>query len=176
MVVIAIVMVVAAAAAPAIGAAFRERKTSTAALDVVRAFRNARSAAAGYGRAYMVRYVQTNDHDRGDLQVFRGMTNRCNGGVFSGTHVQGMGYSALTHATDFPIELRLVPTEQATLELCYEPTGQTYWRTTAPRFSTESFNGASAFRFSVTRRVGGAVEGVVRYVVVPLGGDARISR
>jgi prepilin-type N-terminal cleavage/methylation domain-containing protein len=190
MIVVVVIAVVAGAAAPAIGASVRERKTSTAALDLARAFRTARSSAAGYGVAYMVAFSEEADGGRGALQVFRGDKNRCNAvawGAPTLPQVDQYSGSAIADDPDWRIQVRTA--QGSSLQVCYEPTGVTYWRLGVAmdgggadfgRFSAESpTSGGSAtggFRFTVERIEDGAVQGVARAVVVPLGGDPRVAR
>ncbi len=188
MVVVAIVAVVAAAAAPAIGAAVRDRKTSTAALDVVRTIRGARAAAAGYGRAYMVRFTAADDADQGSLIVVRGTTNRCSSSTFAtGTsaEIAELAYrSPVSSGETDDWKIALTNDEGiTTLDLCYEPTGVTHWRSdTTAAFQSTSYTvgedgpAQSGFGFTVQRTTDEGNEGVARRVVVPLGGDARIAR
>jgi type II secretion system protein H len=185
MVVVAIVAVVAAAAAPSIGAAVRDRKAATATLDVVRTFRGARASAAGYGRAYTVSYDQSANDDQGELTVRRGITNRCTATAWNtatATVIPGLAYTPERHRITDDFKIVLANANFPTLHICYEPTGITYWSATlAGPFSnaspTSGGTGVSAFRFTIDRFVGSVSEGAVqRYVVVPLGGDARVAR
>src|SRR5690606_6662750 len=79
LIVLSIVAIVAGLVAPTIATAMRDRKHAAAALDVVRTFQGARSSAAGYGRAYAVRYDAEGANGQGTLAVRRGDNNRCNG-------------------------------------------------------------------------------------------------
>jgi prepilin-type N-terminal cleavage/methylation domain-containing protein len=181
MVVIVIVAVVAGAAAPAIGASVRDRKASTATLDVVRTFRVARSSAAGYGVAYLVSFDEEADGGRGSLTVVRGTTNRCNSVDWSASTLLTVDQyrgSDFSNDSDWQIQLR---GPVAKLQLCYEPTGVTLWRTGTGRFSEASPTGSGGgpvggWVFTVDRVEEGTAQGVQRRVVVPLGGDPRVMR
>ncbi|MCA9602914.1 MAG: prepilin-type N-terminal cleavage/methylation domain-containing protein [Polyangiales bacterium] len=71
------------------------------------------------------------------------------------------------------------------IDVCFEPQGTMYWRraadtanldiaTLASEDSAGALNGGFLFQF--TRKDGGVVTGVSRYVALPLGGQARILR
>lgn len=185
MVVLAVIAVVAGLAAPAISQALNQRRTNQAALDLVRLVRNARSSAAAYGRAHLVRYTSGG---LGRVDVFRGINNRCNTNDWA-TLMAG-GCDGNSYCIDY-----LDPTDgryqagsfdilmQSTnfgggVDVCYEPTGVTQWRTAAanPFVDLNSAQVGGGFRFTFTPRIDGTQEGVVRQVVLPLGGDARLIR
>jgi len=183
MIVVVIVAVVTGLAAPAIGTAMRDRKHASAALDVVRVFTGARSAAAGYGRAYSVRYSAAAAEGQGSLEVRRGDNNRCNGSTdWSAVPVLAeLGYSPAAQGVTDGFKLLLaVESGETFLELCYEPSGATTWRTEADgRFATAAPAGndnRGGFGFTVAREADGETEGVTRRVVAPFGADARIAR
>jgi prepilin-type N-terminal cleavage/methylation domain-containing protein len=188
MIVVTVIAVVAGAAAPAIGAGIRNRKASTATLDVARAFRVARSSAAGYGVAYMVSFDESADDGRGALRVTRGDTNRCNSVDWTlSTLLQVDEYKGSAFADDDDWQIRLRAPESK-LQICYEPTGLTFSRVSASdsdgassfgRFSSMSPIGAGGtaaggWVFRVDRVEGGHEVGVRRQVVVPLGGEPRV--
>jgi prepilin-type N-terminal cleavage/methylation domain-containing protein len=183
MIVVVIVAGIAALVGPTLATAMRDRKHAAAALDVVRAFQGARASAAGYGRAYAVRYEASGADGQGTLTVRRGDNNRCNGSTdwSSLPAVTGLGYTPAALGTSEGFELLLaVEGGGAFLELCYEPTGTTTWRTEDEgRFATAAPAADASkggFGFTVTRELDGQVEGVTRRVVAPFGADARIAR
>lgn len=189
MVVVGIIAVVAAIAAPTIGTARADGHTNEVAQDIVRLMRRARSASAGYGRAHLLVFDPTDDSGDGVFSVYRGINNRCAsndwpvltaGGCDANEmcidSVEADGQSLGTSryqmsATDFPNGV----------QVCFEPTGITRWRrTTVGIFLTDNADTGGSleggFRFSIQRRNGGGIRGVARRVILPLGSDARIQR
>jgi hypothetical protein len=74
-------------------------------------------------------------------------------------------------------EVRIVNVEgHDNIDICYEPTGRMKYRTatTGQFLSANTITGG--FRFTFTRFEEGAAIGVVRTVLVPLGGDTRELR
>ena len=189
MVVVGIISVVAAAAAPTIGRSRAEARTNEVANNIVRLLRHARSAAAGYGRAHLAIFNPADDGGDGSIEVFRGINNRCNanpwpaltaggcdGSEMCMDSVEGAGEALgnsrfRTSMPDFP----------GGAQICFEPTGITRWRRNiATNFTAENADvGGSlqgGFRFSIQRHNPSGDVGVVRRVVLPLGSDARVQR
>lgn len=189
MIVVAIIAGTALLAVPAVQSATANRKVNRAALDVVRLARRARAESVGFGRAHLLAWNPGND---GSLVLWRGSNNGCNtnawpviqgapcgaansmcvdqvqlsdGRYRRGTHQVRMAWSAASVAP---------------VDLCYEPTGALFYRTAAGgRFTDRNVDpgGApigGAFELRFDRISGGAVTGVPRFVVFPLGGDARV--
>lgn len=180
MVALVVIAVVAGLAAPAISKAMHERRTAEAALDVVRIARHARSAAAGYGRAHVLRFRDT---DPGMLQVLRGRNNRCNAGP----------WPVVTNCLQQPecvdfLDFRRFETSANSVQLtrdggggeidiCYEPTGGVRYRMGANGSFIEGNGIQGGVRFQVVPQgASGGTNGVIRRVVLPLGGDARVVR
>src|SRR5688500_17355425 len=84
MVVVIIIGIIAALAAPTVGTAMADRRTNNAALDVVRLFREARADSIQYGRATVVDYnnLGTPGGVGARMRVFRGITSTCNSNNF----------------------------------------------------------------------------------------------
>ncbi len=177
MVVVIIVGVVAALAAPTIGNALANRRTNELALEVVRVVRVGRSASVGQGRAYLLQIDPGTEH----LTLFRGSTNRCTPrsswdaitaagcdgnprcSVFVEAPVVGTStYDFQVDGTDEPIDI------------CFEPSGITRWSTSGSAFTETHPNGG--VRVNVRRVVGGSTAGVVKAVAIPFGADARVVR
>ena len=77
MVVVGIIALVAALAAPSMGTARADGHTNEVANDIVRLMRRARAAAAGYGRAHLLIFNPADDGGDGSFEVYRGINNRC---------------------------------------------------------------------------------------------------
>jgi prepilin-type N-terminal cleavage/methylation domain-containing protein len=179
MVVLVVILVAVGLAAPAISKAMHERRAAEVTLDLVRLARHARSAAAGYGRAHLVTFVAGGN---GVVQVWRGVSNRCNGNVWAGMTfetVMGATCGGNPYCVDeldaqrysFGGQITLQPDGQA-WDICYEPTGVVRWR-----------QGGAAGPFREGNNIGGGARyqivpanGVTRTVVLPLGADARVVR
>jgi prepilin-type N-terminal cleavage/methylation domain-containing protein len=185
MVVLVVIAVVAGLAAPAISKAMHERRTAEAALDLVRLARHARSSAAGFGRAHMLRFLP---NDPGRVLVLRGRNNRCNGNVWA-PNDWNANAAAPCEQNDFCIdELDMyrrfhtssndvaLTSAMGAVDVCYEPTGVVRWRLGGAGMFLEANSIGGGIRFDVVPRVGGNENGVVRRVVIPLGGDARVVR
>ncbi len=179
MVVVSIIAVVAALAAPSVGAAFGERRSSETALDIVRIARRARSEAVGYGRAYLLRFTS---NENGRFELFRGDSNRCNNADWGA--LTGIGCTAANPACRDVVAAAerstagqrievLAERGTAAIDLCFEPTGRVLWRGGGALFSDRAAGVmlGGGVRFEIVR-AGGA--GVTRRVVFPLGGDARL--
>ncbi len=188
LIVVAIIAVTAALAAPAMHSAAWERKNNQAALDLVRVGRRARSSAIAYGRAHVVRFDDASGNAR--FRVFRGISSACNSAVndWNGTIVPAgecgasasfcvdwldLGDSAWVSGSSAIVASR-DDGGGTFLDICYEPRGKVLYRqSTGDRFtSTNTVNGGFVFRFD--REEDGTVTGVSRRVVLPLGGDARL--
>ncbi|MEM6956281.1 MAG: prepilin-type N-terminal cleavage/methylation domain-containing protein [Myxococcota bacterium] len=189
MVVVGVIAVVAAAAAPSIGSARADARAQEVALDMVRLLRRARSASAGYGRAHLVIFDPASDSGNGSLTVYRGINNRCNandwplliGGGCPGNDmcIDAVEGDQQTFGTS-NYRMR-APDFAGGMQVCFEPTGITRWRrTVATAFTSNNVDGIGSlnggFRFTVQRYNGEGDQGVTRRVVLPLGSDARIQR
>jgi prepilin-type N-terminal cleavage/methylation domain-containing protein len=181
MVVLVVIAVVAGLAAPTITKAMHERRAASAALDMVRIARHARAAAAGYGRAHLLRFQ---GGDPGLVQVFRGLNNRCNANQWANIIGGGCGQGNPMCVDE--LDLRRYATvsntvqltsANANIEICYEPTGGMRYRFGGGEAFLEANGIGGGFRFQVIPQdSSGGTNGVIRWVVIPLGGDARIAR
>lgn len=177
MVVVTIVGIVVALAAPQIGNALANRRTNELALEVVRIVRVGRSAAVGQGRAYLLQV----DPSTEELSLYRGLTNRCTpraawvpitgGGCadnprcsafVSGPVVGSSSYDFQVDGADQPIDI------------CFEPSGITRWAPPGSAFNATHPNGG--VQINVRRVADGATAGVVKAVAIPFGADARVVR
>lgn len=177
MVVLTIVGVVAALAAPTIGDALANRRTNELALEVVRIVREARSSAVGQGRAYLLQVNATTD----ELRLYRGTTNRCmpraswdaitspgcEGNIRCTASVRGPVVGSSSY--DFQVDEADNP-----IDICFEPTGITRWSVASSAFNLTHPRGG--VQVNVRRVVDGATAGVAKIVVIPFGADARVMR
>ncbi len=190
MIVVIIIGLAAMLAAPTIGTAMAERRTSEATLDLVRLLRAARSSAAGYGRAHLARYAAGAAGGLGTIEMYRGINNGCNANNWAAITAGGCNGNAACrqwlNMTDYTRGTHTVVMASVggfdDLDICFEPTGITRWRVNvADRFldlniAPNGTNLRGGFVFSFQRQVGGANAGVLRRVLLPLGGDARVLR
>ncbi len=192
MVVVLIIGIVAAVTLPAMAAGSSERRVSEAALDVVRLARRARSEALAHGRAHLVRYtVFTGGDPLGQVQLWRGDSDRCNQVDWAAIRGRGacetnpscldeVDMAVRYSVSGWKVEMR-APGLGAWVDACYQPNGAMLWRNTAGRFSERNvvdgrvLGGGIRFQFEAERS-DGTRSGVPRYVVLPLGGEARIVR
>ena len=189
MVVVAIIGVVAAAAAPTIGDARADARANEVANDIVRALRHARSSAAGYGRAHLVVHDPAGGGGDGSIYIYRGINNRCNANPWPALTAAGCtdanamcvdtveSQQQVLGASRYRIQLPAM----AGAQICFEPTGITRWRRSVATPFTDSnadVGGAlgGGFLFTVQRYTPSGDRGVQRRVMLPLGSDARIYR
>jgi prepilin-type N-terminal cleavage/methylation domain-containing protein len=176
MIVVSIIGIFAGLAAPSINRQLVERRTNEIQLAVVRHFREARSAAIGYGHAYKVAFSATASSGRGQLTFERGSTNRCANATF--TSVPNGAYSPLRdERSGAAVKLTLTEPAIDAVELCFQPTGVMYWRPNGSvRFSDRMTAGTITLRgglmFRVAERDNDAA--VARRIVLPFGGSARV--
>lgn len=177
MVVVIIVGVVAALAAPQIGAALANRRTNELALEVVRIVRQGRSASVGQGRAYLMQV----DPVAEEITLYRGSTNRCTPRASWGaiTSAGCDGNPRCAAYVEAPVvgtstyDYQVVPADQA-IDICFEPSGITRWSSSGANFAATHPNGG--VQLNVRRVVDGATAGVVKVVAIPFGADARVIR
>jgi prepilin-type N-terminal cleavage/methylation domain-containing protein len=186
--VVAIIGILAAATGPAMYQALAERRAAEASIDLVRVTRRARSEAAAYGRAHLMRWQSSSDG--GSFEVFRGISSSCIANDWATIIAAGACDATPTMCVDrldlassrydtgtVDVRANEVASSATFIDLCFEPTGRTLHRTTATGTFTDSntINGGYVFRFQRYDSAGN-VEGVARRVVIPLGGDARVLR
>ena len=186
MVVVAVIAISAALAAPALSEAMAVRRASEASHSLVRIGARARSESMAYGRAYLLTF---DGAELATLQLWRGTTNLCSAndwadrvdaGDCSGDPncVEQLSMQMYDHGTH-----RVVITQPVgALTMCFQPDGEVRfisggppaanaaWNTTAPDGSSEGLV------FALDRQENGATAGVVRRVVFPYGSSPRILR
>ena len=135
-------------AGPAWRAAAEERRTSEAALDLVRVFRRMRSESMAYGRAHILRYTTA---DSGTFEVYRGTASECNSNLWAPLVAEGPcgdtvafpnsycvdGFSMADEAYSIggtTIQVTAVASKggtaslNAATDICFEPMGRMMWR------------------------------------------------
>lgn len=182
MIVVAIIGVVAALAAPSVGAASGERKANELSLDIVRLARQGRSEAVGFGRAHLLRF---NNAGNGSFELHRGTSNRCGSVPWATVTAPGCtaenrlcrGWVDAAQRSTVGQQLRVLRVGGGgNLDVCFEPSGRVLWSADAgARFSDQSTDAflQGGVVFDIRRNDG---DGVTRQVVIPLGGDARVLR
>lgn len=188
MVAIAIIAGSAALAAPGIGTAMAKRRASQGQLDVLRVGRFARSSAIGHGRAYLLRYTDASDPNTlGRVQLFRGTNSGCS--TTNWVDVVGAGDCSAPGpncvgqvnmgASKYKLgshEVLLRSPGNGFLDICYAGDGSMWHRAAAASAFTDLNTVDGGIRFSVQRRSGGAIAGVTRWLVFPIGGSPRVLR
>jgi len=196
MIVIAIIGLVAALAAPAISTAMAERRAGQAAIDVVRLGRRARAETMAFGRAHLIRFNNFGSTGSdGSMRLWRGRTSSCRtnnwdaaaGGLpaiitgfcppssmcVEAVDMADTRYNTGTHS----VMLRAPGTSNH--DICYQPDGAMMFRYSGGAWldsNAATADNAGGIRFQVTRKVSGVVDGADRWVVFPWGNSARILR
>jgi prepilin-type N-terminal cleavage/methylation domain-containing protein len=181
LVVVAIIGISAAIAAPALMEAMADRRAGEATHSLVRLGARARTEAMAYGRAHLIVY---SNNANGSADLWRGNLNLCDGvnwttivaGGCAGNRncLERLDMAAYTYPTH-SVRMRL-PGAGAQ-SLCFQPDGEMLvsgglagpWSATAPA-------GAEGVRFTFERLESGAPSGVTRAVVFPFGGTPRVLR
>jgi type II secretory pathway pseudopilin PulG len=183
MAVVVLIGITTAIAIPSISGAVSDSRASETTRSLVVLGRQARSEAVAYGRAHVMRWSATGN---GSFTVYRGFVSDCNGNawptVFSAPACGAAGSMCVGQllASDASLgdsEVRIASAEGlANIDICYEPSGRMKFRTgTIGQFiATNTISGG--FRFTFTRFEDGSPIGVVRTILVPLGGDVRELR
>ncbi len=194
MIVVAVIALVAALAAPGISGAIAERRTQDASIDLVRMMRSARGASAGYGRAYLVRVRPDASSGVGEVEVIRGSNNLCATAVFEDDDALGCLEADCVeiwpdpHTTGVVGSAYTIELSTATGDhnLCFQPNGimltqavgggSVFFDTNRDPASGNA--GTGGLTYTIQRfDLDAAATGVARRVVIPSGGgDARILR
>jgi type II secretory pathway pseudopilin PulG len=186
MVVVAVIAISAALAAPAISEAMADRRATEAAHGLVRIGARARAEAMAYGRAHVLVYTDASSGSpatNGRVQLWRGTVNLC--GANDWTTIIGTSCAGNPNCVDeldmgtynhgsHQVQLRLPGAGAA--YLCFQPDGELLVSTGGGAFSPTPPAGADAVRFTINRFLNGGVDGVQRVVVFPFGGTPRIQR
>ncbi len=182
MIVVAIVAISAALAAPAIGRAMAISRADRATHDVLRIVRNARSLSLSFGRAYLLRFDTLGD---GRVELWQGTTSACRlqnwTPITAGGNCQAPGapsdncvdyVDAVTYDSGFH-HVRI--SSVAGVDVCFQPNGDALTRTTGAAGAwVVPVNGV--VRFQVDRLEASATPDPVRQVVLPFGAAPRRLR
>ncbi len=195
MIVVAIVGVVAAVAAPEVSHQLSEARTVDYQLDLVRLGRLGQSRAAGYGRVHLL----TVDGNTGEASLWEGPSNYCRsvnwnavsvGGCTAGNDwcLEDVLPSRYTRGSSSSYELDICTNAAATdcgvnsFQICWEPTGKAWHRTTwGGRWSDSARNAESgilhrAYVVRLQREENSEDAGVARRILFPLGAAPRVLR
>ncbi len=204
MVVVLIIGILSALAAPEVSEAMRNRRHGEAAIRAMDLVRNARARALGRGLAQLVRY---RDAGGGRLEHWEGTSNGCS--TTDWLAVQATEGSAFTYLdqlvrridfsdgywADSGIRMDRFSLEGSTAgaaltgnaDMCFTPLGRVLFRSDFVSPFSEvpaaacgaggagSAGGGYQLRFRRFPVAGGAEMGVTRYVVVPFSGNPRLQ-
>jgi len=186
MVVVALIAVTAALAAPALMNSVANRRANEAQHAVVRIGAHGRSSAVAYGRAHVLTYVQNSTGTGGDygtLELWRGVSDRCAendwGTIITAACqtdvncIDSLDMGAYAYPTH-RVELRLMGASNGSI--CFQPDGEQYFAAGGGLWNTTPPAGQDAVQFRVRRESRGSTTGVDRFVVFPFGGTPRIDR
>lgn len=185
MVVVAIVAITAALAAPGLSRTMADRRAGEATHSMVRIGARARGEALAYGRAIALVYSEDSTSaagDDGSVEMWRGNLDRCSANdwatlITSDCSADPRCVGSLDMGEfDYPshsVRMRMVGGTSGTL--CFQPDGDMLVSTGGP-FAGVAPGGGDAVRFNFTRLEGATPAGVERAVVFPFGGAARIVR
>lgn len=173
MIVLVIIGVGAALAAPGIGSAISDSRAADVAVDLMRLGREARSEPLTNGRAHVLHY-EAGAEGTGRLELYRGTNNGCNTQVWDLAAEDRIDeVVADDYNPDASHTIRV--TSDAQVDLCYQPNGAVMVRAAGGgRFGWSHPDVQTGVVFTVTHEVAGDRVGVDREVVFPLGGTARI--
>lgn len=187
MVVVAIIAISAALAAPALSEAMAVRRASEASHSVVRIGARARSEAIAYGRAHLLLF---DGGAPGNLELWRGRTNLCTANDWNAI-VRGdcsdyadcidrldmRAYDQGTHTV-------VITQPTGAMSICFQPDGEVRflgggapmpnaaWLPNPPAGAVAD----EGLVFALDRQENGGTAGVIRRVVIPFGGSPRILR
>lgn len=180
MVVVAIIAITTALAAPAISRAVAISRADRANHDLMRVVRFGRSQAMAFGRTYLLRMVSSAGLTRAEL--WQGTTSACRleqWGTITATgpcaapsfpggncvdYVESSSYAAGPHDVQFA---------NGGLELCFQPNGEMLTRVSGSG-TAFTFPASGAVQFTTTRLENGSPAGdPPRGVIVPISGAPR---
>lgn len=178
MVVVAIIGLSAAIAAPAISNAMANRRANEAQHALVRLGARARSEAMAYGRAHVLVYQAGAN---GSAQLWRGRSNLCNGNAWA-TIMTG----DCANSTSCVDALAMVAYDVGSHEvrmtmgtpqwLCFQPDGEMLVSSGAGAAFAPPGPGVEGVTFTFQHFVNGTSDGTTRRVVFPFGATPRIAR
>ncbi len=182
MIVVAIIGITAAIAAPAIGRSIASSRADRSVHDIIRLGRRARSASISEGRAYLLRMTTASG---GGVQLWRGTTSLCRQ---DWTAITAAGNCVTPNAPDgncadymaaqmyvaAPYVLTISQTAAPLQDLCFQSTGEMLVRSTT---STGAFVAPAAGMITITASLAHP-EGLdpLRGAVFPAAGAPRSMR
>lgn len=194
MIVVSIVGLSVAAAAPAFSRAMAENRAGQATRELVRMGRRARSETAAYMRAHLL-WIQP-ELEGGFVSLVRGNTNSCTGQNWGALFSMGtcgnpgaacleqIDLSASQYRGLYTTEMMFEPTGGGAVTptataLCYAPDG-VVWHSQGGSLASLNLastntnpNARGGYRFVIRLMDSGQVRGVVRRMIFPLGAAAR---
>jgi len=186
LIVVALISITAALAAPALMNAMANRRANEAQHSVVRIGAHGRSAAVAYGRAHTLTFVESSSGTGGDygtLELWRGISDRCAendwGTIITASCdtdrscVESLDMGAYAFPTH-RVQLRLMGATAGSI--CFEPNGEQYFASGGGLWSTTPPAGQDAVQFRVRRESRGTTTGTDRFVIFPFGATPRIDR
>lgn len=203
MAVVIIISVMVGLAGPAMMNSFGDARARDLTGQMVNVFNGARARATGSGRAQLVRFTLADNAGQGGLIAYEGNNSSCNASNWAAIIAAGCAAATgfCTEQLDprtrqmagDTLQLGLRTTgganswAETVADLCYEPSGITFWRAGASAtgnllFSSENGGGAAGtlrggFRFRVQRLDSDAnALSVDRELAVPLGAGARVGQ
>jgi len=186
MVVVSIVGITAALAAPAMMSSIANRRAGEATHSVVRIGARARSLSIGFGRAHVLRFTEASAAPGGNfgtLELWRGRFDRCSANTWptiitgacsaSADCVESLDMGYYAHTSN---QVRLTLDGATAGSICFQPNGDMFFSGAGGLWGTTPPAGTDAITFQVERLSGGSTAGVNRFVVFPFGGTPRILR
>ena len=197
MAVVLVIATMVGLAGPAMLNSFADARASRLTGRLVDTYNVARARAQGSGRAQMVRFTAAGDNGRGQLIAFEGNSSSCRAADWQEIVEAGCGVNGFCTEVVNPSYFEaagdtlsvtggeLGAWNSTIADICYEPTGITFWRegSNASSYALMSADAASVdgstiisggFAIRVQRLDGsGDPLSVARQAMVPLGAAAR---
>lgn len=196
MIVVVIIAVVSALAAPGIVETMRENKVYQGTSDITRMFRQARLEAVSRGTAVAIRF--DGNAGRGRFAMYRSTVSSCRmtnwmapvADPLAGTLLTTLDFNRAPYQITGGVDVRAeyCPGISVTkacgapnagpMWICYAPGGRLYWRAgDVGNFNDSPAGAVNGWPFRVARREAGVDTGVARVVFVPFGGGtARVQQ
>jgi prepilin-type N-terminal cleavage/methylation domain-containing protein len=180
MIVVAIIGITAALAAPAIARAVAQARADRANHSLMRVIRFGRSQAMAYGRTYLLRMAASGTVTRAEL--WEGTTSACRLEAWNTVTASGNCSSPsfpsgncvdYVDSSDFTSGINSVQFADGALDLCFQPNGDMLTRTTGG-LGAFGYPANGAVQFTTTRLEYGTSAGdPPRGVIVPIFGAPR---
>jgi prepilin-type N-terminal cleavage/methylation domain-containing protein len=193
MIVLVIVGIMAMTVAPSLSEVLSNNRHASAAMDLVRFARRARSQSIATSKAQLVRYESTGSNKLGRLDVFTGINNRCRQTPWADAITRGSnramafdmvdynptapGYTATLDDTGRQVIALIATNPGSTTALdevrfCYQPDGLVF----AAYIAGDPLRVQTlGVEFRLRRTIDRVKHGADRVVVFPVGGSARMQ-